>query len=114
MEVSMFTNAKSPFTKRLNAYLNRAGRGLLPLKEVDRSVIDEGRVAIKNSLGEIDVYFDWWIWEFVNKRVWPDDNVSPPALRKWGLGVLPGLSCSRPTDSFERAREFADELLVRI
>lgn len=105
------------FGNKLAAYLKRAETEQVPFKSLSMATFAPGLVAVRDSMGETDTYFDASMWEAVMPEIWKSEignHLFPPALDGTGIGVLPGIGTTRPMKFFRQVKAYALDHLKRI
>lgn len=72
-----------------------------------------GVIAVDDSLGETDVYFDLSMWDFTYPKLWvPDGNIDSYRNADTKVGMLPGVGRFPQVAGPSMALEFARDHLT--
>lgn len=95
------------YLENLRTCLKAAETVTHPFSTVNVQHLADGVIAVEDSTGEFDCYFDPEQWEASFPAIWGDDGLFPPAVKRAQLGVLPGLGIAPAVRDFQGAAKFA-------
>jgi hypothetical protein len=96
-------NESEPFLQRVLAYIDTT-----EFRAVSAHELAPGIIVVPDTTGEVDVYFDRALWQFMNPSLWAR---APKASED--IGLLPGIGMHPAVKSPEEALEFAQRNLRR-
>ncbi|MES2088347.1 MAG: hypothetical protein V4467_05165 [Patescibacteria group bacterium] len=99
------------FGHRLAGHLTQTQNGSIPFATVEMQTLAHGVVAAKDTLGDVDVYFDREGWKLADPEMIGAETAFPPGLEGADIGVLFGAMSQSEIITFADARKFAKRCL---
>ena len=114
MALSQIKEPKGASEKLLNIVLSAIGERKDPAYQaIGAHDLGTGVIAVQDSLGETDIYFDPSMWDYADPNLWqPNDGLVDYKSVVSGAGLLPGNGRFPPIADPDEALDFARDQLV--